>query len=98
LETLSTDLPTHFVLNQNYPNPFNPTTTINYSIPKESFVTIKIYDLLGKEVATLVDEFQKPGTYNYQLSISNYQLSSGVYFYQLQAGNFIATKKLILLK
>jgi len=87
-----------YKLYQNYPNPFNPTTTINYSIPIESFVTIKIYDLLGKEVATLVNEFQKPGTYNYQLSTSNYQLSSGVYFYQLQAGNFIATKKLILLK
>jgi photosystem II stability/assembly factor-like uncharacterized protein len=64
----------------------------------EVHVTLKIYDLLGREVATLVDEYQKPGTYNYQLSTSNYQLSSGVYFYQLQAGNFIATKKLILLK
>jgi hypothetical protein len=64
----------------------------------EVHVTLKIYDILGREVATLVDEYQKPGTYNYQFSISNYQLSSGVYFYKLQAGYFIATKKLILLK
>ncbi|ROL61669.1 T9SS C-terminal target domain-containing protein [Bacteroidetes/Chlorobi group bacterium ChocPot_Mid] len=64
----------------------------------EVHVTLIIYNILGKEVATLVDEYQKPGTYNYQLSIDNYKLSGGVYFYQLQAGNFIATKKLILLK
>ncbi|ROL56485.1 T9SS C-terminal target domain-containing protein, partial [Bacteroidetes/Chlorobi group bacterium ChocPot_Mid] len=98
IEEISKNIPFDFSLNQNYPNPFNPTTTISYSIPKESFVTIKIYDVLGKEVATLVDEFQKPGTYNYQLSIGNYQLSSGVYFYKMDAGNFSETKKLILLK
>jgi hypothetical protein len=61
-------------------------------------VTLKIYDILGREVATLVNEYQKPGTYNYQLSINNYQLSSGVYFYQLKAGSFIETKKLVIMK
>jgi len=76
----------------------NNTDVIPSLSSDEVHVTLKIYDLLGREVATLVDEYQKPGTYNYQLSTSNYKLSSGVYFYQLQAGNFIATKKLILLK
>jgi hypothetical protein len=64
----------------------------------ELHVTLKIYDMIGQEVATLVNENQKPGIYNYQLSINNYQLSSGVYFYQLKAGNFIQTKKMILMK
>jgi hypothetical protein len=64
----------------------------------EVHVTLKIYNILGKEVATLVNEYQKPGTYSYQFSIDNYQLSSGIYFYKLQAGNFSETKKLIILK
>jgi hypothetical protein len=61
-------------------------------------VTLKVYDILGREVATLVNEYQKPGIYNYQFSISNYQLSSGVYFYQLKAGNFIQTRKMVIIK
>ncbi|MBI5807769.1 MAG: T9SS type A sorting domain-containing protein [Ignavibacteriales bacterium] len=64
----------------------------------EVHVTLKIYDILGREVATLVNEYQKPGNYNYQFSTSNYQLSSGVYFYQLKAGDFIQTRKMLLLK
>jgi hypothetical protein len=61
-------------------------------------VTLKVYDILGREVATLVNEYQKPGTYNYQFSIGNYQLPSGVYFYKLQAGNFISAKKMVIAK
>jgi photosystem II stability/assembly factor-like uncharacterized protein len=86
----------NYNLYQNYPNPFNPTTIISYSIPKTSFVTIKVYDILGREVTTLVDGEKSPGNYKINFNASSY--SSGVYFYQLKAGNFSQTKKLILLK
>jgi photosystem II stability/assembly factor-like uncharacterized protein len=89
-------LPSDFYLNQNYPNPFNPTTIINYSIPKASFVTIKVYDILGREITTLVNEQKSPGNYNVQFNASRF--SSGVYFYRMQAGDFVQTKKLVLLK
>jgi hypothetical protein len=89
-------LPTSFSLQQNYPNPFNPTTTINYSIPKSGFVTIKVYDILGREVEALVNENRSVGNYSIQFNAS--KLVSGVYFYRMQAGDFIQTKKLILLK
>ncbi|MEW6702944.1 MAG: DUF1501 domain-containing protein [Bacteroidota bacterium] len=92
------EIPAQFTLSQNYPNPFNPETVINYQLSAFSFVTLKVYDVLGKEVATLVNEYQQPGEYNSQFSIRNYQLSSGVYFYQLRAGNFVETKKMILQK
>ena len=85
-----------YELYQNHPNPFNPITTINYSIPKLSFVTIKIYDVLGKEVTTLVNEEKPIGTYELSWSAAN--LTSGVYFYRIQAGDFIVTKKMILLR
>ncbi len=85
-----------FKLNQNYPNPFNPTTTISYSIPKSSFVTLKVYDLLGNEVATLVNEDKSAGYYQVKFNASN--LASGVYFYRLIAGNRVEVKKLILTK
>ena len=85
-----------FALDQNYPNPFNPSTTINYRIPEESFVTLKVYDVLGNEVATLVNEKQAGGFYN--LSFNASQLPSGTYIYKLQAGNSIQTKKMLLLK
>lgn len=91
-------IPTGFVLYQNYPNPFNPTTTIRYQIPAAGQVTLKVYDILGREIATLVNEYQKAGFYDYQFSIDNYQLPSGVYFYRLNSGNFSETKKLIVLK
>lgn len=89
-------LPTEFRLYQNYPNPFNPTTTIKYSIPKSSFVKIIVYDILGNEIATLVNEDKTSGYY----SIAFYanKLASGIYFYRMQAGNFVETKKLILIK
>jgi ligand-binding sensor domain-containing protein len=89
-------VPNEYLLSQNYPNPFNPTTTIKYSIPKLSFVTIKIYDVLGSEVATLVNEEKPFGTYELNWNAAN--LPSGVYFYRTQAGNFIDTKKMIFLK
>jgi predicted esterase len=84
------------VLYQNHPNPFNPTTTIKYSTQKESFVTIKIYDILGNEIITLVNERKPAGTYAINFNGSN--LPSGIYFYRMQAGNFVSTKKFVLLK
>ncbi|MHB8337398.1 MAG: T9SS type A sorting domain-containing protein [Ignavibacteriaceae bacterium] len=92
------DLPTAFKLDQNYPNPFNPTTTINYSVPKTSFVIIKVYDVLGNEVKTLVNEEKKAGNYRTQLTTVSKQWASGVYFYRMSAGGFTETKKLILMK
>ncbi|MFA5804572.1 MAG: alpha-amylase family glycosyl hydrolase [Melioribacteraceae bacterium] len=91
-------IPTEFKLEQNYPNPFNPTTVISYQLSVAGHVTLKVYDILGREVATLVDEFKQAGKYNSQFSILNSQLSSGVYFYRLTAGDFVGIKKMILLK
>jgi hypothetical protein len=85
-----------FNLLQNYPNPFNPTTTIRYEVPDKNFVTIKVYDILGNEIATLVNEEKPPGTYEVEFNASD--LACGIYFYQLKAGDFIDTKKMILLK
>lgn len=89
-------LPVEFALHQNYPNPFNPSTSIQYAISSRQFVTLKVYDVLGNEVVTLVNEEKPQGIYNVQFTINN--LSAGVYFYQLKAGNFIQTKKMIYLK
>ena len=89
-------LPVIFELFQNYPNPFNPSTTINFVIPKSSFVNLKVYDVLGNEVATLVNEEKPLGTY--QLNFDASSLASGIYFYKIQAGSFVQTKKMILLK
>lgn len=89
-------LPLKFNLSQNYPNPFNPTTTINYSIPKYSHVTIKVYDSLGREVCTLINTKKSAG--NYSIKFNTSSLASGIYFYSMQAGDFKETKKLILLK
>ena len=88
--------PNGFALSQNYPNPFNPSTTINYSIPASSFVTLKVYDVLGNEVAKLVNDQKLAGSY--QIMFNAVNLPSGIYFYRLQAGSFIETKKMILLK
>ncbi|HSR18997.1 MAG TPA: T9SS type A sorting domain-containing protein, partial [Ignavibacteriaceae bacterium] len=90
--------PTAFHLDQNFPNPFNSATVINYKLAENRMVTLKIYDILGRIVATLVDEFQHAGDYKVQLSTNNNQLSSGVYFYRLAAGSFSSTKKMILVK
>lgn len=85
-----------FDLEQNYPNPFNSLTTIRFTVPKESFVTIKVYDILGSIVATLVNEIKQTGNYNLKFDAA--ELSSGIYLYQMGAGNYTETKKLILLK
>ena len=84
------------MLYQNYPNPFNPTTKIEYSIPKTSFVTLKVYDILGREVVMLVNEEKSVGNYKAEFNGSN--LSSGIYFYKLQAGDYTSVKKMVLLK
>ncbi|MCX6164902.1 MAG: alpha/beta fold hydrolase, partial [Ignavibacteriae bacterium] len=91
-------IPSEYNLNQNYPNPFNPTTTINYSIPQNSFVTLKVYDISGKEVATLVNSVISPGFYSIKFNSVTYGLSSGIYFYKLTAGSYINIKKLVLIK
>ncbi len=85
-----------FVLHQNYPNPFNPVTKISYSIPKSGFVSLKIYDVLGKEISTLVNNEMKAGIHEIEFNGSN--LASGVYYYQLRSGNFSETKKFVLIK
>lgn len=90
--------PIDFSLSQNFPNPFNPETTISYSIPKSEHVTLKVFDVLGREVATLVDEFKNAGTYSSKLNTQNYKMVSGVYFYRLKSNNYSETKKLILLQ
>ncbi len=88
--------PDNFELNQNFPNPFNPVTKISFQIPGQYFVSLKVYDILGNEVATLVNEKKSAGKYNVDFNAS--ALPSGVYFYKLQAGSFVQTKKMILLK
>ena len=96
IRTISHNLPTEFRLEQNFPNPFNPTSQINYSIAENVFVSIKVFDILGKEVATLVNELQSAGEYSTFLNANN--LTSGVYFYTLTAGGYLQTKKLLVLK
>ncbi|MGH7602244.1 MAG: T9SS type A sorting domain-containing protein, partial [bacterium] len=88
--------PVSFELMQNYPNPFNPATSIEFSIASDQFVSLKVYDVLGNEVATLVNE-KKPAGF-YRVSFDAKGLASGVYFYRLQAGNFAATRKLLLVR
>ena len=85
-----------FKLSQNYPNPFNPTTTIEYQIPKESFVTIKVYDALGKEIVTLVSEEKPAGIH--EVNFEPKDLTSGLYLYKIKAGSFEQTRKMLLLK
>lgn len=89
-------LPTEYALYNNYPNPFNPTTIIKYDLPEESQVSLKVYDVLGREVASLVDQKQAAGSYKVNFNAS--RLSSGVYFYRISAGTFVVTKKLMLMK
>ena len=94
-------IPVGYLLHQNFPNPFNPTTTINYSIPQESFVIIKVYDVLGHEITTLVNGEKPAGNYEVKFSVETRRgesLPSGIYFYSLQAGSYYAVKKLVVLK
>jgi hypothetical protein len=90
------ELPKKFQLNQNYPNPFNPTTQISYTVAKAGNVTLKVYNMLGQEVATLVNGFQAANTYNVNFNASN--LASGVYIYELRAGSNVMSKKMVLMK
>jgi hypothetical protein len=89
-------VPENYSLSQNFPNPFNPTTLISYQIPVAGQVTLKVYDILGKEVACLVKEVKNAG--NYEVTFNGSNLSSGIYLYQLKSGSFVGTKKLILMK
>ena len=93
---IDSELPSSYRLEQNYPNPFNPSTTISFSIPERVYVTLKVFDVLGNEVADLISKELSAGKYNVKWNAEN--ISSGVYFYRIQAGSFIETKKLILLR
>jgi probable HAF family extracellular repeat protein len=86
----------NYQLNQNYPNPFNPTTTISFSLPKREHVTLKVFDVLGREVATLVNEELNPGEHSVVFNAQN--LTSGVYFYRLRAGSFVEQRKMVWVK
>jgi len=97
VNNISSEIPSEYKLYQNYPNPFNPSTNIKYQITNNKFIILKVFDMLGKEIATLVNEKQSPGTYEVNFDGSN--LSTGIYFYRLSVdGNIIDTKKLVLLK
>ncbi|MDQ3021859.1 MAG: T9SS type A sorting domain-containing protein [Bacteroidota bacterium] len=96
ITNISSEIPDNYLLSQNYPNPFNPVTNLEFGISKLGFVTLKIYDMLGKEVATLVNSTLNPGTYKYNFDASG--LTSGVYFYKITAGDFVETKRMNLVK
>jgi len=96
VERLNNTIPDTYSLSQNYPNPFNPSTIINYSIPSPGVVTLKVFDMLGREVSTLVNTQQAAGTYKVSFDAS--QLASGVYFYRISTNKFVSTKKMLLLK
>jgi hypothetical protein len=93
---ISNEVPASYNLSQNYPNPFNPVTKINFALPKSGLVTLKIYDILGKEVALLLNETRNAGTYSFEFNASN--LSSGIYFYKLESNGFTDIKKMMLVK
>lgn len=96
VENLPVQIPNEFKLTQNYPNPFNPTTSISYELPAADFVSLKVFNLLGKEVASLVSEKQNAGSYKVEFNAAS--LASGIYFYKLQAGSFTSIKKMTLIK
>jgi hypothetical protein len=103
IKNINEEIPKSFFLEQNYPNPFNPVTSIKFALPKASMVKLVIYDLLGKEVAALVNEMRQPGIYNEMFDASN--LASGVYFYKIDVrqagsstGDFTDVKKMVLIK
>jgi hypothetical protein len=99
-------VPDQFRLEQNYPNPFNPSTSIQYAVSSRQFVSLKVYDILGNEIATLINEEKAPGSYEVEFSAKGgsasggnaYNLPSGVYIYSLRAGSFVQSRKMILLK
>ncbi|MBI2430336.1 MAG: T9SS type A sorting domain-containing protein [Ignavibacteriales bacterium] len=93
---LPSTIPNAFALHQNYPNPFNPSTKIRFVVPVFGFVSLKVYDLLGREVATLVKEEKRAGSYEVQWNAIGF--SSGIYFYKLQSGNFVEIKRMVMIK
>jgi len=96
VQSISVEVPSGFSLNQNYPNPFNPVTNLEFGISDLGFVSLKVYDILGKEVATLVNEKLSPGKYKVEFDGS--ALPSGIYFYRITAGEFTNTKRMMLVK
>lgn len=96
VNSFGTEIPKSYSLEQNYPNPFNPSTNIHFSIPEEGFVSLKLFNILGQKIVTLVNEVKRAG--KYEITFDASQLTSGIYFYSLNAGNYIQTKKLILLR
>jgi hypothetical protein len=96
IDPISTEIPDVYNLYQNYPNPFNPVTNIKFEIPKTSLVKITVYDILGKEIQSILNENKEPGIY--EVKFDGSKLSSGTYFYRIEAGNYTAFKKMILLK
>ena len=95
-EDVSIEAPNKFHVSQNYPNPFNPSTIIKYDVAKQGYVKILVYDILGREVKTLVNELLKPGRYEALFDGSN--LTTGVYYYRMNAGDYSETKKMLLIK
>jgi hypothetical protein len=98
---ISSKIPAEYKLYNNYPNPFNPSTIIRFQIKESEFVSLKVYDILGKEIANLINEYLKPGIYEVPFSINHYTnngSSSGIYFYRLQSGDFSDTKKMLFIK
>lgn len=98
VESSKTELPAEFMLNQNYPNPFNPSTIISFQLPKAGHVLLSIYDILGNEICTLVNEIKQPGNHIVEWEVKDRPLASGIYFYRLKTAEFISTKKMILLR
>jgi hypothetical protein len=96
IEKIPGNMPTEYRLEQNYPNPFNPTTTIRFAMPKRSSVSLKVFDMLGREVTSLVDEELQPAEYSIVFDANG--LSSGMYIYRIQMDRFVQSKKLLLLK
>jgi hypothetical protein len=96
VEHVGTTIPQSFSLSQNYPNPFNPTTKIEYAVPTMQKVILRLYDVLGREVRTLVNEQQSPGVYRVEVNAEG--MASGVYFYRLEAGPFVQTRRMLVLK
>jgi len=96
INTISSEIPSEYKLFQNYPNPFNPSTIIRFQIKDSKFVALKIYDILGREITTLLNEKLKAGIYEISFSIN--QLPSGIYFYKISTGDFSDIKKMVLMK
>ncbi len=98
IQNISNEIPEKYSLSQNHPNPFNPTTKINYELRTTNYVTLKVFDISGKEITTLIDQRQNAGTYQVTFNSSEYNLPSGIYFYRMETGSFKDTKKMVIVK